>query len=170
MKKIFTTTLIGLFVLSVVFSQAGVLDPSFADGGILDWNVSGNHNNGNGIAVQPDGKIVIALTGSFPEDNDLDIGIVRINVDGSIDSTFAENGIYHYDNPVGSDLVYQLKLTDDGNIIVAGGLAADSEYDQDFVLIRLKSDGSPDPSFGENGIAVQKIDTQRRLCPLYGIY
>ncbi len=159
MKKIFTTTLMLLFVISAVFSQAGVLDPSFANDGILIWNVSGNHNNGHGIAVQPDGKIVITLTGGFPEDNDFDIGVVRLNEDGSVDSTFATNGIYHLDNPIGSDLVYHLELLDDGNIMVAGGYASEP-YNQDFILIRLKSDGTPDPSFGENGIVIHSIGSE----------
>ncbi len=159
MKKVFTSVLMLLSFTTSIFSQAGELDPSFADGGILTWNVSGNHNNGHGIAVQPDGKILIALTGGFPEDNEFDIGIVRINEDGSIDSTFSHDGIYHLDNPVGSDLVYHLELLDDGNIMVAGGYATEA-YDQDFILIRLKSDGSPDASFGENGLAIHSIGSE----------
>lgn len=159
MKKVFITVLMLLSITTFIFSQAGELDPSFADGGILTWNVSGNHNNGHGIAVQPDGKILITLTGGFPEDNDFDIGIVRLNEDGSVDSTFANDGLYHLDNPIGSDLVYHLELLDDGNIMVAGGYASEA-YDQDFILIRLKSDGSPDASFGENGLAIHSIGSE----------
>lgn len=159
MQKIFTSTFILLFVTSSIFSQVGELDPSFADGGILSWNVSGNHNNGHGIAVQPDGKIVIALTGGFGEDNNLDLGVVRLNEDGSVDTTFGDDGLFHLDNPVGSDLFYHLTLLEDGNIIVAGGYAME-EYDQAFCLVKLKSDGSPDISFGDNGMVIHQIDSK----------
>jgi uncharacterized delta-60 repeat protein len=159
MQKIFTTTVLTLLFFSTLFSQVGELDPSFAENGILTWNPSGNHENCHGIAVQPDGKIVLAFTYSAPVGNSLDFAVGRINEDGSIDSTFATNGIYHLDNPIGSDLLYHLELLEDGSIMVAGGYAVE-EYDQDFALLKLKSDGSPDISFGDNGLVTHKVDTK----------
>jgi uncharacterized delta-60 repeat protein len=159
MKKAFATIKLFFLIISIGFAQSGVLDPSFADGGIMTWDASGNHENCHGIAVQPDGKILLGFTYTSSIDNNLDMAVGRINEDGSIDSTFATNGIYHLDNPTGSDFVFHLELMEDGSMIAVGGYASE-EYDQDFVLLKLKSDGSPDISFGENGLAIHKVDTK----------
>lgn len=157
MRKISFSTLLFFLLFSNLMAQVGELDPSFADGGILQWNVTGRMNNSDGMAVQPDGKIVIGLTGEFDQEIDLDIGVVRINPDGSVDETFGENGIFHIDNPVGSDIMYHLELLDDGSIMVGGGWAS-TQYDQDFLLIKLDSDGNLDPSFGEGGLAIHSVN------------
>jgi len=157
MKRFFTLLSFLLIFLAISFGQAGVLDSTFADNGILTWDVSGGGaENGHGMAVQEDGKIVIALSSGFPGGNFFDIAVVRLNVDGSIDSTFAENGVYHFANGIASDLVYHLELLDDGKILIGGGYGA-AAADTEFLLIKLNQDGNPDTSFGTDGIVIHPI-------------
>jgi uncharacterized delta-60 repeat protein len=161
MKKYLYTTLVLFALCSTLFAQVGELDPSFSDDGLLSWNVGGNQNNGHGIGVQSDGKIVITSTTTFVGTgfNNLDIAVVRLNEDGSIDSTFAENGVFHLANPTGVDIIYHLEILENDDIMVAGGYAT-TEYDQDFILMKLTPDGTLDPSFGVDGIAIHAIEAK----------
>lgn len=71
----------------------GQLDSSFADNGIGTYTQTGNINNMNCMALQSDGKIVAAS--SFSADNTADaltFTALRLNTDGSIDTTFGQDG------------------------------------------------------------------------------
>ncbi len=98
-----------------------------AAGGIVRLNTDGStdttFNAGTGasgrtdvvyaLAVQADGKIVVG--GDFDVfDAVAGVGIVRLNADGSVDTTFDTNG------GVGSSYVYNLALQPDGGILLAG--------------------------------------------------
>lgn len=115
----------------VRFYPTGELDFSFNPGTGADADV-------NGLAVQPDGKVVIG--GIFSNVNGVPRPrIARLNVDGSLDTTF--------DPWVGPDAaVNALLVEQDGSILIAG----------DFTrvrgilrarLARLKPDGTLDESF-----------------------
>jgi|GEM_PF-4591277 len=92
------------------------------------------HFNGflNNVAVQPDGKILVA--GYFTQYGDTDVnGFARLNQDGSLDTTFqAVSGLWP-----GS--VAEIKLQQDGKILLGGSFAGG--------LLRLNGDGSVDQSF-----------------------
>jgi uncharacterized delta-60 repeat protein len=159
MKKQLYAAFALFFACFTLLAQVGELDPSFSEDGLLSWNVGGNHNNGHGIGIQADGKIVITSTTTFAGTgfNNLDIVVVRLNEDGSIDSTFAENGVFHLANPTGVDIIYHLEVLENDDIMVAGGYAT-TEYDQDFILVKLTPDGALDSSFGVGGISVHAIE------------
>lgn len=128
----------------------GALDPSFLTGNGAQYLVKD-------IALQPDGRILVA--GFFSAFNDVPRnGIVRLNTDGSVDTSFdpgtgAEGG------------VLTVRMLADGRIMVAGSL---SSFDGTPVvsIARLFSDGSLDASFdpgsGANGaihdLAIQPDD------------
>ena len=96
----------------------------------------------NGVAMQPDGKIVIVgRQGDFK--------LVRYTVDGSLDTIFGDSGIANTDffgfEDQGSSVVVQA----DGKIVVAG--YATSGGNRDFALARYNNDGSLDTSFDGDG-------------------
>lgn len=157
MQKISILIVTFLFFTSLLFSQAGELDPSFANGGILIWDVSGGQDTGKGIAVQDDGKIIVAGSGGFAGGLSFDMYLTRLNEDGSVDETFGENGLFHFPNDLGSDLVYDLKLLDDGKIMVAGSYAA-SAANPEFMILKLNTNGTLDSTFAVNGALVHTID------------
>jgi len=106
----------------------GSLDSSFEVGsGISSTGVQ------KGL-IQPDGKIL--LVGNFTSYNGgLRNGIVRINPDGSLDTSFVP-GI-----PGSSNDIFDLSVTGDGKIYVAGYIASS------YTFFRLNLDGSLDASF-----------------------
>lgn len=99
----------------------------------------------NTLALQPDGKIVVAGYG-FPAFG----GIVRYNPDGSLDRTFARRGVLidpHFAS------FSALALQPDGKIVAGAHQSGLLQPDFTPMLGRYLSDGSPDLSFGEGGRA-----------------
>ena len=92
------------------------------------------------MAVQPDGKIVVAGPAGG------DFGIARVKTDGLYDQSFGTEGQVAVDFG-GKDVPYALALQPDGRILVAG---TDGDG---FAVTRLMPDGSVDPSFGIGGRA-----------------
>ena len=132
-----------LAAIPVAYPQSGTLVPSFGENGIkqIDFGQVGADDDwGEVVKTDVDGKIWIAgsLSGKF--------GIVRLNTDGSIDSTFSGDGKLQI--PVGlySDRAYGLALGDNGKILFAGR----SDFG-DFGVAQLNSDGTPDSSFSDDG-------------------
>jgi uncharacterized delta-60 repeat protein len=109
----------------------GSLDATFNPGiGANNWVTT--------MAVQPDGKTVIA--GSFTAYNGLACnGITRLNVDGTLDESFG-----HYDDFGGA--INSLALQDNGKIIIAGNFTSFNEIKRNRIA-RLNVDGSLDESF-----------------------
>lgn len=133
-------------------AQDGTPDLTFGTGGKVITQLSPGYDSGYGVAIQPDGKIVVAGesqngTSGF----DYDIALVRYNPDGSLDNNFGSGGIVI--SPIGSgwDLSGSVALQSDGKIVVAGQTLAGSAYD--FVTVRYNTNGSLDNSFGNGGIA-----------------
>ena len=92
------------------------------------------------IAIQPDGKILIA--GLFTKVNGVPRGhLARLNLDGTLDTSFDPGtGLINY------DWIYSFLIQPDGKIIIAGGFVAYNSVPVNNIL-RLNPDGSIDPSF-----------------------
>ena len=116
----------------------GSLDPDF-----MIYDAFASYNNITSIAVQPDGKILVA--GALPvSSGNMDYNnIVRLNKNGSIDNTFSKNRT----NVVGTDKeITDIHVMPDGKIMIAGHFHS---YNGASVspLIRLKSNGLLDNTF-----------------------
>lgn len=159
MKKIFTLFVFSIITTSFLFAQAGFPDISFANSGIFQGDMSGGQDAGNDVITQPDGKVLALFSGSYPG-NSFDFGLVRLNYNGTIDSTFAVDGVFHYPNSLGSDLAYHVELLDDGSILLAGSYAPDPA-NPEWMMIKLTSEGVPDSTFGVDGIVIYQVDTSQ---------
>jgi uncharacterized delta-60 repeat protein len=104
------------------------------------------------MAIQPNGDIVIAGVDLISSG----AMIIRLHPDGNLDPTFDGDGTATIIVPNHTLSGIAVTLQNNGKIIVAckGG-----EYDKpyDFCLIRLNTDGSPDQSFGTNGVSIKDI-------------
>lgn len=106
----------------------GTLDTTFDPG-------SGVNGAIRTFAVQPDGRIFVS--GDFTAlDDTVRPGIARVNVDGSLDSTFNPN-------LAPGTRIYALALQTDGRIVIVSS----PEYAFRSSVIRLNADGSLDSSF-----------------------
>jgi uncharacterized delta-60 repeat protein len=127
----------------------GDLDSTFGTGGRVVTDFSGRSNGASAVALQSNGKILIAgdaLSASGPPD----FAVARYNNDGSLDSGFGTGGRVTTDFAARSDVGSAITIQPDGKILVAG--AADmASTNFDFALVRYNSDGSLDSSFGAGG-------------------
>jgi uncharacterized delta-60 repeat protein len=134
----------------------GDLDPTFSGDGkqtikIGDGGLSVDLDAASGVAVQPDGKIVLAGT-EFLLGAKL-FGVVRLNTDGAPDLSFSGDGNAEVD--VGVDEVARsMTLQPDGKIIVVGYVNSGDA----FVILRLNANGTRDSDFGTNGMGVVEVD------------
>ncbi len=119
------------------FSVDGVLDTTFATSGVFSANL-GYLGGEASVSVQPDGKIIIARTvyGSYP--TVANVRVARLNADGTLDTTFGDNGwaTIHFGPSSQADVEYTLAIQADGQIIVAGG--ADESGNYDWALARIQ--------------------------------
>jgi uncharacterized delta-60 repeat protein len=135
-------------ILVIAFSQAvaqaGHLDSSFGTGGVFTTNFNQtNVTVANGAALQSDGKIVVV--GSTPGGD----ALVRLNTNGTLDSSFGSGGIVNTDfGSLGP--VVAVAIQPDGKIVAAAtGFLGGS-------VGRFNSDGRIDTTFGNGGFAVSK--------------
>ena len=139
----------------VRYKRDGSLDDSFGIGGsILSLFPGGKEGNPFCVAIQSDGKIVVAGLSEFAFGQ---IVIVRYRSDGSIDDTFDNDGIalVNFDGLLAD--VRDMAIQGDGKIVITGtGSAAGSAL---FVLARLQPDGSLDETFGSGGTTITDFGT-----------
>ena len=136
----------------------GSLDSTFGTGGKVVSSFFGYGDDAHALAIQPDGKIVVAGTAfaapPIPGDGtpNANFGLARYNSDGSLDPTFGSGGKVTTD--FGNyDIVTAIAIQPDGKI-VAGGNTTNRDTNTDFALARYNKDGSPDLSFGSGGKTV----------------
>src|ERR1043165_9111827 len=80
-----------MLLSTVSFSQAGTLDSTFGgDGKVITHFGSYPYGGGSAMALQPDGKIVVAGTSSDSKQGDF--AVARYNLDGELDSSFGVGG------------------------------------------------------------------------------
>ncbi|MEK6286133.1 MAG: delta-60 repeat domain-containing protein [Acidobacteriota bacterium] len=135
------------------YNTDGSLDATFGSGGKLLTNFFGYGGDALAMAIQPDGRIVAAgRTFSGPSEVQVDFGVARYNIDGSLDATFGSGGKVATDFGA-YDLITAMAIQPDGRI-VAGGDTYTEGAQNDFALARYNKDGSLDSTFGSGGKVV----------------
>jgi uncharacterized delta-60 repeat protein len=149
----FLSTRLSLVVCAALVSastftgaQAGQLDKGFASAGIFSFKLStrnGNNNVANAVALQSDGKIVVA--GQLGSRS----GLIRLNPNGSVDSTFGNDGVVVTKlGGVIDQFFGGVAIQSDGKIVVVASGVPPRE-----AVARFNSDGSLDNAFGSAGVA-----------------
>ncbi len=131
----------------VRYNADGSLDTSFDGDGKVTTAIGSGTDVGTSVALQSDGKIVVA--GYSDSGSNFDLAVVRYNTDGSLDTSFDADGKVTTAIGPGNDLGRGVVLQSDGKILVAG--SADNATNTDFALVRYNADGSLDTSFGGSG-------------------
>jgi uncharacterized delta-60 repeat protein len=133
----------------VRYNTNGTLDSTFGSGGKVTTPIGTARDDANALAIQPDGKIVLAGasdTGSYS-----DFALARYNTNGTLDTSFGNNGKVITAVSSQNDGALAVRLQSDGKIVAAGYTVV-SGSDADFALVRYNTNGSRDFSFGNLGI------------------
>ena len=125
-------------------TRRGAFDAAFGEGGTSDVDVGGD-DRANAVAVQPDGKVVVAGR-TLARGGDM--AVLRLRADGSLDRGFGRGGIRTLGTSSG-DAAYDVAVQPDGRIVVVG----DGGPRADIAVARLERDGSDDLGFGARGRA-----------------
>lgn len=143
MKKLYITISI-LFIQFAAYAQVGGdLGPTFGTNGVhtLDFSHSVRAQD---LKVAPNGKIVYAGYTNVGIPN---MVVVQLNADGTLDASFANNGIGIYDPSLGGNNALEgVAVQPDGKILVTGRVIVN--LNSTVFVGRLLPDGSFDPSFG----------------------
>jgi uncharacterized delta-60 repeat protein len=142
------------------FNADGTPDTGFGQAGRVSTDIASGtlDERARAVAIQPDGKIVVAgETRQAGPPNRLVVALARYHADGSLDATFGTGGIVRDYALVGR--AFAVAIQPDGKIVISGdqpeGAGTGTE---DFLLVRYNADGSPDASFGTNGIVTADMD------------
>jgi uncharacterized delta-60 repeat protein len=132
----------------VRYKADGSLDNTFGSGGIVTTQVGSDNDNGEAVAIQTDGRIVVA--GYSYNGSNYDFAVVRYNTNGNLDTTFSGDGIDTFAIGNNDDYAMAVGIQSDGKIVVAGSSYNGTDYE--FAIVRLKSDGTFDNTFGTSGM------------------
>ena len=128
----------------------GSLDTTFNSSGIVTTDNGGNGDFGMALALQPDGRIVVA--GYTTNGTNSDFLLLRYNSDGTPDSSFNSGGIVVTPLGGGDDTAAGVAVQSDGGIVVAG--TTWNGTDNDFAVVRYTSAGALDTTFNLTGKVV----------------
>ncbi len=128
---------------ALAFGQAGTLDSTYGTGGIATVFSAASGNLLNGAAIQADDKVV--MVGSNPNDV-----IVRLNTNGTLDSSFGTNGVVSPDFGVLGPLDTVVIQPNQQILVLSSGFVGTA-------IGRFNSDGSLDTTFGNAGFASIRI-------------
>ena len=132
------------------YNTDGSLDSSFDGDGKTYITLSYSFPCSN-LAIQPDGKIVVIGLNSNSGLGGVGV-IVRLNTNGSLDTTFNGSGILF-----GSTYKYfALEIQNDGKILTSGYTGDSTDR---FTVFRFNTDGSPDNSFDGDGKVETSVGT-----------
>ena len=112
-----------------------------------------SHYFSKDFIVNSDGIFIVGTTDYAPSDvsqgKELMIILAKYLLDGSISSSFADNGIFQKDF-TDTDKAFTLDIQDDGKILIAG-MTWVNFGGGDARVTRVNVDGTIDDSFGDNG-------------------
>ena len=136
----------------VRYNMDGSLDKSFNGTGKVITAVGDGDCKGEGLALQSDGKIVVAGYSFKPGGKDrAEFTVLRYNPDGRLDSGFGKSGKETTEIGRDADDATSVALQSDGKIVAAGRTFAPTN--NDFAVARYDRDGKLDLSFNATGKA-----------------
>ena len=144
----------GVAALAVAaLAVPGKLDPTFGSGGKVLTQI-GDGSAGQAIALQRDGKLVVAgFAGRYGSNTDFEVA--RYTPRGRLDRSFGQKGMVATDFGT-YEQAAAVKIQPDGRIVVAGYTYTEGSSPQYAVAVaRYRRNGSLDSSFGAGGKVVE---------------
>ena len=149
----YTKIATGFDVLTARYNSDGALDNTFGTNGVATYDGGHGDDGARGVAIQSNGKIVVS--GGDYNGTDLDVLVLRYNSDGTPDNAFGTNGVVSYDSGKGNDNGRRLAIQGGNKIVVTGNTP--NGADGNVLILRYNVDGSPDSTFGSNGVVTLNI-------------
>ena len=136
------------------YLPSGELDKEFNNDGIFTQSIGTGDSVARCLAIQSDGKIVVAGSTTGGEHN---IVVLRLTKDGFEDNAFADNGKLLLPITAGETNAYAVKTTLEGAILVAGTVTK-ADAGTYGIVVKLTGDGQYAKDFGDAGVSLIKYD------------
>ena len=154
------------------YNTDGTLDLPFGgtNSGMVITDIGSSSNYANAVALQADGKIVVAGNAfANPSANTSDVAVLRYNTDGTLDTTGFGSPNGYVTTSIGAfDDGFAVAVQPaDGKIVVAGN--ADAGMGDRLALLRYNADGSPDSGFGTGGIVTRAASGPSIIAGAFGV-
>ncbi len=154
------TICLPLLVAASVDAAPVHLDPTFGNGGRVFINIDASPVAAASLVLQSDGKLLIGVATNLGVATSVDLSVVRLNPDGTLDSGFGAGGMASFDVPGITASTQLVVLQGSGKIIVAGPAWKDDNPDRPFfALARYLTDGTLDPTFGSGGFVLEDYNS-----------
>ena len=136
---------------AVRYLSNGTLDATFGMAGKVHTDFGDqNFDRARSAALQPDGRIVAAGFAISQNGGVQNFAVAQYTSNGVLDTSFSTDGITQIDFGSCCQSANKVILQPNDKIITIGYANTESS-DSDFLLARLTSDGSLDPTFGAGG-------------------
>jgi len=132
------------------YNSDGSLDTTFDVDGKVTTDFAPGSEGAEAVAIQADGKIVVAGSASF-SGGVSDFALARYNSDGSLDTAFDSDGKVVTDFSSGDDDARAATIQSEGKIVAAGTTRLSFTGVPQFALARYEPNGSLDPTFDGDG-------------------
>lgn len=148
------------------FMPNGLIDTTFGANGVTSVDFNGYKDVPYSLALQSDGKIIVggkAGNGQITEISGF--GILRLNTNGSVDTTFGTNGkvSFNFESQSGSyDAINNIAIQADGKIVVSGTAIYESSFK--FAIARIYPDGTLDNNFSNDGKQTSNFSNSTSEC------
>ena len=143
--------------------QDGSPDMGFGDAGRVTFafglpGATAEADNANGVAIDAEGRIVVAGTANeSAPNNEIRFGVARLLQDGTLDTAFNGSGsttvAFDPGTGVSNAYAFGIVVAGDGKLLIPGyaNTSPLSMLHMDVAAARLNDDGTPDTTFGDNG-------------------
>lgn len=130
----------------------GSLDASWGTNSGYTFFSIGEESYGYAMGLDSQGRIYV--TGiAYPTLAQAVVPLVRVDGSGQPDLTFGTNGVVLYPLSDSEAEARDLAVISGDKVVLAGSLVG-SDFDRDACIMRVLEDGTPDPTFGDNGITL----------------
>jgi uncharacterized delta-60 repeat protein len=162
-RSTFSSATGGSDVILVRLLEDGTLDTGFGEEGVVTIDDS-DFDNAADLAVQSDGKILVGLA-SFDASQDaasVQVSVRRLTADGGDDPTYGTGGeaILFAEEP---SALGDFAVDGDDNLIAA------VTTEEGAGAMRMTAVGVPDPSFGDDGIALTQVGVSQSVASSVGL-
>jgi uncharacterized delta-60 repeat protein len=121
-------------------TAGGALDPTFGAGGVVS---GGGVRTAHALAVDGAGNVyVVGLSGA-------QLDVARFAANGVEDESFTLDRV-----PGGAFRAGGVFAAPDGDVYLAGSVTLDASGEEWLGVVRVREDGTPDPGFGDGGVAL----------------
>jgi uncharacterized delta-60 repeat protein len=141
------------------YKTDGGLDETFDTDGKVTTSFPSSTALAYNLAIQPNGKIIAA---GYARTLHTDAALVRYNTDGSLDTTFGNNGSTTF-GTTSNEIFWDIHLKGDKIIGTGNRTLVSPAGPDDFMMVRYNGNGTIDSNFGTSGVIYTDFNNTRDL-------